>query len=57
MITIDKKSTYNLLEYINTLLEAIDIEDEEMIDYINNGYDDFVKPLIKILQEQQETTK
>lgn len=52
MITIDKTSTYNLLEYINTLLEAIDIEDEEMIDYINNGYDDFVKPLIKILQEQ-----
>ena len=51
MITIEKAKAWELVEYINALLEAIDVENEEILDYIDEGYDDFVKPIIDKLTE------
>lgn len=57
MITIDKAKIDSLIGYIHTLLDFVDVEEEENVNYINNGYNDFVEPVIQILHEQEEATK
>jgi hypothetical protein len=57
MITIDKTKIDSLIEYIHTLLDFVDVEEEENVNYINNGYNDFVEPIIQILHEQKEERK
>lgn len=57
MLTIDRTKIDSLIEYIHTLLDFVDVEEEENVNYINNGYNDFVEPVIQILHEQEEETK
>jgi hypothetical protein len=48
-ITINKKDIENLIGYVHTLLDFIDVddfEDEDDKDLVNDGYDRFVKPII-----------
>ena len=54
MLTIDRTKIDSLIEYIHTLLDFVDVEEEENVNYINNGYNDFVEPIIQILHEQKE---
>ena len=49
---INKNMISGLIEYVNTLLDFIDVEEEENINYINNGYNEFVEPFIKMLKEE-----
>ena len=51
MITIEKAKIDSLIGYVHTLLDFVDVEEEENVNYINNGYNDFVKPLIEKLRE------
>ena len=47
-ITIDKRLLQGLIGYVHTLQDAIDVEDEEILNEINDGYESFVKPLLDI---------
>lgn len=56
-----KKVTFNindikrLIGYVDTLLgfiDVYDIEDEENRNLVINGYDDFVEPIMKIVETE-----
>ena len=51
MITIDKAKIDSLIGYVHTLLDFIDVEEDENVELVNGGYNDFVKPVIQILEE------
>ena len=55
-ITVNEVDLRGLIGYVHTLLDFIDVddfEDEENVDLVNCGYDDFVEPIIKAMREQQ----
>jgi hypothetical protein len=55
-ITINEVDLRGLIGYVHTLLDFIDVddfEDEENVDLVNCGYDDFVEPIIKAMREEQ----
>lgn len=47
-IAIAQTQLQEVVEYINTLLESLDIENEETLEYINKGYEDLIQPIINI---------
>ena len=47
-ILVNKKDIIGVVEYINVLIEALDIEDESTINYINEGYENIVMPLMHL---------
>jgi hypothetical protein len=54
-ITVNEADLRGLIGYVHTLLDFIDVddfEDEENVDLVNCGYDDFVEPIIKAMREQ-----
>ena len=51
MINIEKTKVNGLINYITTLLDFIDVEEEENIKFINEGYDEFVLPLIEKINQ------
>lgn len=53
MINIEKSSINNLIGYIDTLLDFVDVEADENIELVNGGYDKFVKPIIEKLYEEE----
>lgn len=53
-ITINKIDMNNLIGYVHTLLDFIDVEDFEdkkNVELVNGGYESFVEPIIKALKE------
>ena len=53
-IKITKTHLRDLLDYPNEALEAIDVENEEIIASLNEGYNSLVKPLVELLNEKDE---
>ena len=53
-IKITKNYLRGLLDYINEALEAVDVENEEIIASLNEGYDSLVKPLVELLNKEDE---
>lgn len=53
-ITINKTQLKNVLEYINSVLEAVDVEDEEILSEINEGYKNIVEPLVKLAYSEND---
>lgn len=53
-ILIDKSKLYALLEYINQVLEFVDVEDEENVSLVKDGYDEFADPIYKLLESSAE---
>lgn len=55
-ITINKEDLQNLIGYIHTILDFIDVddfEDEENVELVTNGYNDFVEPILKVMEENK----
>lgn len=55
-IIVNESDLSGLIGYVHTLLDFIDVddfEDEENVDLVNGGYDDFVEPIIKAMREQR----
>lgn len=55
-ISVDKKQLYSLIEYVSNILNFIDteeFEDEDNKSLVNDGYNDFVLPIIEILKEEK----
>lgn len=53
-ITINKIDIANIIGYVHTLLDFIDVEDfedEENVELVNGGYEIYVEPIIKALKE------
>ena len=50
-ITINKTQLQGLIGYVHTLHDALDVEDEDILAEINDGYESFVKPLLDIAYE------
>ena len=56
-ITINQANIENLIGYVHTLLDFIDVEDfedKENAELVNGGYESFVKPIIKTLDKSME---
>ena len=53
MINVEKSSINNLIGYIHTLLDFVDVEEEENIELVNGGFNQFVKPIIEKLFEEE----
>ena len=54
-IEVNKSDLNNLVEYIHTLLDFIDVddfEDEENVAIVNNGYEEFVQPALDYLNRK-----
>ena len=52
-VTIDEVVLRDLRGYVHTLLDFIDVndlEDEENVKIVNDGYNEFVEPINKILR-------
>ena len=49
-ITISVREAESLLGYISELIEAIDVENEEIGNFIDEGYTDFVQPLVDLVE-------
>ena len=53
-ITMNVKDAESLVEYISVLIEAIDVEDEDTLSYIDEGYNNFVQPFLDAIQIAKE---
>lgn len=53
-ITMSKSDLENLIGYVQTILDFVDTEsmEEENVDIVADGYEDFVEPIIKMLKEK-----
>lgn len=51
-ITLQKSQLRNVIDFIGSLMEAIDVDDPTEF---NEGYDAFVEPLVKIAYEDNNT--
>ena len=52
-IEVNKSDLNNLVEYIHTLLDFIDVdefEDEENVSLVRDGYDNFVAPISDLIR-------
>lgn len=47
-VAIEKIQLQRAIEYINTLLDFVDIEEEENINYIKDGYNNLIQPISDI---------
>lgn len=55
-ITINKEDLQNLIGYIHTILNFIDVddfEDEENVELVTYGYNYFVEPILKVMEENK----
>ena len=49
-IMVNVNDAEGLLEYISELIEAIDVENEEICNFIDEGYTNFVQPLVDLVE-------
>ena len=50
----EKEMIKNLVNYINNILDFVDVEsfeNEENVEIVNGGYEEFVKPAIEYLHK------
>lgn len=56
-ITVSKNDIKSLISYIHAILDFIDVDDfenEENKELVKDGYDNFVKPIVKMVYEDEE---
>ena len=56
-ITVSKNDIKSLISYIHAILDFIDVDDfenEENKELVKDGYDNFVKPIAKMVYEDEE---
>lgn len=56
-ITVSKNDIKSLISYIHAILDFIDVDDfenEENKELVKDGYDNFVKPIVKMVYEDKE---
>ena len=54
-VIVEKALLQRAADYVNAILEALDIEDEETLSYINDGYTDIIEPLVKLAFEENNS--
>lgn len=55
-ILITKTQLQGLVDYIVTILDFVDVEEEENVSYVNNEFNASVQPIIDLLHDNSKVT-